>query len=131
MLNPDDPNYDATPSRRALHNFQTMISHKMDDPSNSYVPYLKQVSGSYPPHARVDRKDDSYRFLGIEAILGSVNQQYKFNPDIDDSEEEELTDDELREKIKLRKVKERDRRDGLKITRLAAVESAKNVEGIR
>jgi hypothetical protein len=36
-----DPDFDATPSRRALHNFHSMVTSKIHDTSNQYVPYLK------------------------------------------------------------------------------------------
>ena len=72
--------------------------------------------------------DDSYRYHNIEAILHTANSQYKFNDDIDNSEEEELTDDELRDKIKKRKNKEKDRRDELSIVKTAALLTASTVE---
>ena len=56
---------------------------------------------------------------------------YRFNDDIDNSEEEDLSDDELREKIKTRKEKERARRDDLKMVKLAALATEKNVEETR
>lgn len=56
---------------------------------------------------------------------------YRFNDDIDNSEEEDLTDDEMRERIKARKNKERDRRDDLTMVKMAALAAAKNVEETR
>jgi hypothetical protein len=56
---------------------------------------------------------------------------YRFNDDIDNSEEDELTDDELRDKIKIRKNKERDRRDDLAMVKMAADSTAIRVEQTR
>ena len=53
-------------------------------------------------------EDDSYNYQNLEAIMQSANNHYKFNDDIDNSEEEELTDEELRISIKDRKNKEKD-----------------------
>ena len=45
--------------------------------------------------------------------MHTAESMYRFNDDIDNSEEEELTDDELREQIKERKNKEKDKRANL------------------
>jgi len=64
----------------------------------------------------------------LEAILHNANSKYRFADDIDNSEEEELTDDELRDKIKARKAKEKARRDDLTMVKVAAVKTAFTVE---
>jgi len=89
------------------------------------------VSGEYPPHKRIHSEDDSYRYLNIEAIIHGAASMYRFNDDIDNSEEDDLTDEELRDKIKIRKNKERDRRDDLALVRIAAQSTASNVEHTR
>lgn len=76
-------------------------------------------------------ENDSYRYLTMEHVLATASSQYKFNQDIDNSEEEELTDDELREKIKNRKANERARRDSLTVTKTAALDVTNNVELLR
>ena len=75
--------------------------------------------------------DDSYRYHNIEAILQSANSHFKFTDDIDNSEEEELTDDEMIDRIKTRKNKERDKRDDLTMVKTAAIVTARNVEALR
>lgn len=76
-------------------------------------------------------EDDRYMYTNIEAILHTASSKYKFNDDIDNSEEEELTDDELRIKIKERKNKEKSRRDDLTTVKAAALQTASNVEALR
>ena len=63
--------------------------------------------------------------------MHNAGSKYRFDPDIDNSEEEELTDDELRLKIKDRKQREKARRDDLTVTKTAAYDTARNVETMR
>lgn len=63
--------------------------------------------------------------------MASASSHFKFSRDIDNSEEEELTDDELRERVKTRKNKERDRRDDLKMVKQAAIDTVHKVEATR
>ena len=84
------------------------------------------------PQSRLqDQEDDSYNYKNIEAILASASSHFKFSNDIDNSEEEELTDDELRERVKTRKNKERDRRDDLKMVKEAAIDTVHKIEAAR
>ena len=76
-------------------------------------------------------EDDRYMYTNIESILHTASSKYRFNNDIDNSEEEELTDDELRLKIKERKNKEKSRRDDLTTVKAAALQTASNVEALR
>lgn len=83
-------------------------------------------------HFNKEDKTDSYRYNGVESILSQVaSQRSKFNKDIDNSEEENLSDDELRLKIKERKAKERIKRDDLVMVEMAAIGTAGTVEGLR
>ena len=107
--------YDSSPSRRALQHFSQVVQNKLATESK-YIPYETLMTGK----AR-SIEDDSYRYHNIEAILQSANNNYKFNDDIDNSEEEELTDDEMRDRIKERKAKEKDRRADLTTVKAAAI----------
>ena len=60
--------------------------------------------------------------------MQSANANYKFMPDIDDSEEDEISDEGLREAIKSRKYRERSRRDELALVKTAALDAMKSVE---
>ena len=71
--------------------------------------------------------DNRYKLFGIKDVLMAANKQYNFSKDIDDSDEEEISDDELRNSIKKRKWKEIDRRDDLKIAKYAALGAIKSV----
>ena len=53
---------------------------------------------------------------------------FKFNKDIDNDEEDELSDGSLKERIKERKIKERNLRAELTVINKAAVDTMKNVE---
>ena len=53
---------------------------------------------------------------------------FKFNADIDNDEEDELSDGSLKDRIKERKIKERNLRAELTIVNKAAVETMRNVE---
>ena len=122
-----DPNFDSSPSRRALHAYAQLVNANLQD-KTKYIPYREHM-----PQSRLHKheEDDSYRYKNIEAILASASSHFKFSQDIDNSEEEELTDDELKERIKKRKNKERDRRDDLTMVRAAAIDTARTVEAAR
>ena len=53
---------------------------------------------------------------------------FKFNKDIDNDEEDELSDGSLKERIKERKIKERNLRAELTVINKAAVDTMRNVE---
>ena len=77
------------------------------------------------------QENDGYKFFGINAILNAANHHYNFNKDIDDSEEDEISDDDLRMAIKTRKNKEKARRDDLTTVKIAALQAVKSVEEVR
>ena len=41
-------------------------------------------------------KNDGYEYFGINAILAAADSHYKFDEHIDDSEEDNISDEELR-----------------------------------
>lgn len=53
---------------------------------------------------------------------------FKFNKDIDNDEEDELSDGSLKERIKERKIKERNLRAELTVINKAAVDTMRTVE---
>ena len=75
--------------------------------------------------------DDSYDYNGLKAILASADKSWNFDKDIDDSEEDEISDEELRMAIKSRKAKEKARRDDLTTVKSAAMQAVKAVEEVR
>ena len=101
--------------------------------SDKYLPYMKQSQTNLAESQRSHTLDydDSYRYVNLEALIHSAGHHFKFNDDIDNSEEEELTDDELRLRIKTRKDKERSKRSDLTMVKIAALDTAKTVEGLR
>ena len=55
----------------------------------------KNLQGRHP--------NDGYNYFGIEAILAAANQHFNFEKNIDESDEDQISDDELRNAIKMRK----------------------------
>ena len=121
----------GTAALRAVSQLVEKPPDKNEKVKNFYIPYK---GGNYvsPLSTRSGEFEDGrYRYKNIEAILRSATEQYRFNDDIDNDEEEELTDDELREKTTNRKMKERAKRDNLQTVRLAALDTARSVEVVR
>ena len=125
--NATDPNFEATESRRALHGFN-LVEYGGASPHKKYVPFMKR---SAEQQIKGKNENDGYKFFGINAILNAANHHYNFNEDIDDSEEDEISDDELRMAIKTRKNKEKARRDDLTTVKIAALQAVKSVEEVR
>lgn len=63
--------------------------------------------------------------------MASASRDFNFNAEIDDSEEDEVSDEELRLTIKSRKAKEKARRDDLTTVKYAALSAIKSVEEVR
>ena len=53
---------------------------------------------------------------------------FKFNADIDNDDEDELSDGSLKERIKARKIEQRNLRAELTVVNKAAMDTMKNVE---
>ena len=132
----------VTPSQRALQTFNQIVQDKMSSitshkqASSKYIPYVnlmhRDSSELKVNHFNKENPNDSYKYDNIESILSQVaSQRSKFQKDIDNSEEENLSDDELRLKIKERKAKQRIKRDDLVMVEIAALGTAGTVEGIR
>ena len=130
------------PSQRALKTFNQMVQDKMSSitgnkqESSKYIPYVnlmhRDSSELQDNHYDKENPVDSYKYNNLESILSGVaSARAKFEKDIDNSEEENLSDDELRLKIKERKTKERMKRDDLVMVEMAAIGTASTVEGIR
>ena len=67
----------------------------------------------------------------MEAIYKGTFNVIKFRDDIDNSEEDDLSDEDLKARIKERKAKERALRAHIGIVRAAAKTTMENVEGVR
>ena len=61
-------------------------------------------------------------------MQASANAMFKFNPDIDNDDEDELSDGSLKERIKKRKIDQRNLRAELTIVNKACIDTMKAVE---
>ena len=127
MSHATDPNFEDSPSRRALHGFD-LVKSGGTAPNQKYNHFMKSTAAK---NLQGRHPDDGYNYFGIEAILAAANQHFNFETNIDDSDEDQISDDELRNAIKMRKETDQVRRDDLTTVKYAALQAMKSVDEVR